>query len=309
MGVPHMSVGGAMTAALGKALRTIETGSVLDRWAEPLSAALQRVLPTGAVRDALSGKALGHPAHPALVSAPIGCWTGALVADAFGERRAGRLLTAAGVVSALPVAATGLSDWADTTGAEQRVGVVHLAANLTATAFYASSWWARSRGRHGLGMAFGLGGAALATSAGWLGGHLAYGLGVGVDTNAFEAGPTEWTAVEEDPHSPSDISSGRASGVGLVVIRSDGGDGRTATAPWVLANRCSHRGGPLAEGRLVGDCIQCPWHRSEFHVGTGNVRRGPATVPQPVYEVRAQADGLQVRREESRSLRLNSVRP
>jgi Rieske Fe-S protein len=294
---------------LGSALRKIETGSVLDRVGEPLNAALQNLLRTGAVRDALSGKALGHPAHPALVSTPIGCWTGALVADAFGERRAGQLLTAAGVVSAVPVVATGLSDWADTTGAERRVGVVHLATNLAATAMYATSWWARARGRHGLGIAFGLGGAALATSAGWLGGHLAYGLGVGVDTNAFVAGPTEWTAVEEEANPLSAISSGRASGVGLVVIRADGDSRRTPAVPQVLANRCSHRGGPLAEGRLVGDCIQCPWHQSEFHVDTGFVHRGPATVPQPVYEVRAQANGVQVRREESRSLRLNSVRP
>ena len=102
-------------------------------WASPLGAGLHRLLRPGPVVDALSGKALGHPAHPALVSAPIGCWTGALVADLAGEPRAGRILTGLGVLSALPVAATGASDWADTTGAEQRVGVVHLGLNLAAT--------------------------------------------------------------------------------------------------------------------------------------------------------------------------------
>jgi hypothetical protein len=58
---------------------------------------------------------------------------------------------------------------------------------------------ARSRHRHGWGVALGAGGAVFATTAGWLGGHLAYGLGVGVDTDAFSGGPTEWTTGERAP--------------------------------------------------------------------------------------------------------------
>ena len=130
----------------------IETAPGLDRVGVPLGAGLHRLLRPGPAVDALSGKALGHPAHPALVSAPIGCWTGALVADLAGEPRAGRVLTGLGVLSALPVAATGASDWADTTGAEQRVGVVHLGLNLAATVLYAASWWARRRDQHHLGV-------------------------------------------------------------------------------------------------------------------------------------------------------------
>ncbi len=305
----QLPAGDRLTDLLGGVLRRIEAGSALDRLGGPLNTAVHRVLRPGPVRDGLSGKPIGHPAHPALVSAPIGCWTGALVADAVGEARAARLLTAVGVVSALPVAATGVSDWADTTGAEQRVGLVHLATNLTATGLYAGSWWARSRGRHGLGVALGLAGAALATSAGWLGGHLAYGLGVGVDTNSFDGGPTQWTRVTSDSNGHAALSPGEAAGVSLVLIRPDHEPGSDANPVQVLANRCSHRGGPLAEGSLVGTCIQCPWHLSEFDLTSGAVRRGPAVVAQPVYEVRDTDGGLQVRRDEPRSLRLNSVRP
>ena len=75
----------------------IETAPSVDRVGGPLNAALHRLLRPGPAVDALSGKALGHPAHPALVSAPIGCWTGALVADLAGEPRAGQLLTGLGV--------------------------------------------------------------------------------------------------------------------------------------------------------------------------------------------------------------------
>ena len=288
----------------------IETAPSVDRVGGPLNAALHRLLRPGPAVDALSGKALGHPAHPALVSAPIGCWTGALVADLAGEPRAGQLLTGLGVLSALPVAATGAADWADTSGAEQRVGVVHLGLNLTATVLYGASWWARRQDLHRLGLALGVAGATLATAAGWLGGHLAYALGVGVDTNAFDGGPTEWTYVNDRSGPPGPVGNGSAAGVSLVIVGPDPDDAAAPERPpRVLANRCSHRGGPLAEGDLVDGCLRCPWHGSEFDVTTGHVRRGPATMGQPVYEARVQAGTLQVRRDEPRSLRVKPARP
>ncbi len=288
----------------------IETASVVDRLGAPLNSAIHRVLRPGPVMDVLSGKRLGHPLHPALVSAPIGCWTGALAADLVGDARTARLLTGLGVLSALPVAATGASDWADTTGAEQRVGVLHLGANLAATALYAGSWWACRRGRKHLGMSLGLVGAAVVTAAGWLGGHMAYALGVGVDTNAFLGGPEEWTTVAAQPAESKLVTTGSAAGVSLALVRTDDGTaGAAKSLPSVLANRCSHRGGPLAEGHLYDGCLRCPWHGSVFDVDTGEVRRGPATMPQPVYQVRTHDGELQVRRDEQRSLRINPVRP
>ncbi len=287
----------------------MEGQAVLDRVGAPLNAALHRLLRPGPLVDVLSGRPLGHPAHPALVSAPIGCWTGALVADLAGEPRAGRLLTGLGALSALPVAATGASDWADTTGAEQRVGVVHLGANLAATGFYAGSWWARRRGRQRLGISLGMAGALLATAAGWLGGHLAYAVGVGVDTNAFDGGPTEWTSVDTKSGDPAEVIAGSAAGVSLAIVRPSGVSEDPSRLPGVLANRCSHRGGPLADGDLNAGCLRCPWHGSEFDQVTGQVRRGPATRPQAVYEVRMQNGDLQVRRDEPRSLRINPARP
>jgi nitrite reductase/ring-hydroxylating ferredoxin subunit/uncharacterized membrane protein len=287
---------------LSVVIEKLEAASPVDRVGAPLNSALHRLLRPGPVTDGLSGKPLGHPVHPALVCTPIGCWTGALAADLLGDARTARFLTGLGVLSALPVAATGASDWADTTGAEQRVGVFHLGANLAATALYTGSWWARRRGRPQVGISLGLVGAALVTAAGWLGGHMAYALGVGVDTNAFHGGPEDWTTMAGG--GSGSVTEASAAGVSLVVVRTDAGD-----QPRVLANRCSHRGGPLAEGQLDGGCLQCPWHGSRFDVENGEVRRGPATMPQPVYEVRTQDGHLQVRRDEPRSLRTNPVRP
>jgi phenylpropionate dioxygenase-like ring-hydroxylating dioxygenase large terminal subunit len=50
-------------------------------------------------------------------------------------------------------------------------------------------------------------------------------------------------------------------GRSLVLYRQS--DGR----PVVLANRCPHRGHPLAMGRVNGDAIVCPYHGFEFEQG------------------------------------------
>jgi nitrite reductase/ring-hydroxylating ferredoxin subunit/uncharacterized membrane protein len=249
-------------------------------------------------KNALSGTGFGHPAHPSLVVAPLGCWVGAVTADLAGERRAAARLTAAGLLAAIPAVATGLSDWTDTTGAERRVGFVHLVGNLTTIVLYSASWRARRRNAHKLGIAYGLLGAATATAAGWLGGHLTYSLGVGVDTTAFDGGPTEWTLVTRDENNSL---AGSAGGVPLLIV-----EGETRVS--VLADRCTHRGGPLSEGTIADGCVTCPWHGSRFSLATGAVEEGPAVAPQPVYETRSSPEGLYVRRRELRSLRTNPVR-
>lgn len=49
--------------------------------------------------------------------------------------------------------------------------------------------------------------------------------------------------------------------------------------------KCTHRGGPLKEGKLEGSTVTCPWHGSEYNVCTGAVLRGPATEPVKTYRV------------------------
>jgi nitrite reductase/ring-hydroxylating ferredoxin subunit len=49
--------------------------------------------------------------------------------------------------------------------------------------------------------------------------------------------------------------------------------------------KCTHRGGPLSEGKLDGSTVTCPWHGSQFNVCTGAVLRGPATEPIKTYRV------------------------
>jgi nitrite reductase/ring-hydroxylating ferredoxin subunit len=63
-----------------------------------------------------------------------------------------------------------------------------------------------------------------------------------------------------------------------------------------LADRCTHRGGPLHEGKVVVGCIECPWHQSRFRLSDGEVEQGPATQAQPVFEARVVDGNLEVRR-------------
>lgn len=277
----------------------IEKAPVLSRLAEPANAAVAAIMPRGRARSVVSGTWLGHPAHPFLVTMPIGCWTGASLLDLAGQRRAARLMIGAGIVSTLPVAVTGASDWVDTAGAERQVGLVHAAANAAATTTYALSWWARRRDRQMLGFSLALAGAALASVGGWLGGHLAYSLGVGVDTNAFQAGPQSWTLLDlRRDEVTSRPSRTEVDGVALIVAADRG-------RLCVLADRCSHRGGPLSEGALRDGVVTCPWHGSRFDIATGEVVEGPAVVAQPVYDVRSEDGRIAVRRFEPRALRTN----
>ena len=64
-----------------------------------------------------------------------------------------------------------------------------------------------------------------------------------------------------------------------------------------LSAVCTHWGAPLAEGKLVnGDCVECPWHASQFSMTDGSVQQGPATAPQPVFEARIHEGNIEVRR-------------
>ncbi len=281
----------------------IEGAEALDALAEPL-ARLGESLKRRGVREVLSGTAIGHPVHPALVALPIGAWTTGSVLDAAGgHQRAARLAIGFGVLTAVPTALTGFSDWLYTAGAERRVGIVHAVSNEVALTLYSTSWIARRRERHGLGAALAGAGAVVATVGGWLGGHLAYAQGVGVDTTAFQIGPSEWTDVLRHSELPGvgEMVQVHAAGVPLVLMHK--ADGVRA-----LADRCTHRGAPLSDGELQAGCVVCPWHDSAFDVDDGTVVRGPATRPQPAYEVRVDQGRVQVRRGgEHRTMRTNPV--
>ena len=54
--------------------------------------------------------------------------------------------------------------------------------------------------------------------------------------------------------------------------------------------KCTHRQGPLSEGKLDGSTVTCPWHGSQFDVCTGAVLRGPARDPVKTYQVTVEGE-------------------
>lgn len=60
-------------------------------------------------------------------------------------------------------------------------------------------------------------------------------------------------------------------------------------------NVCTHAEFPISDGALTNDgCLECVWHGARYSCLTGEVRRGPAIDPLPMYEVRVVDGKIQV---------------
>jgi nitrite reductase/ring-hydroxylating ferredoxin subunit len=269
--------------------------SALDRVGKPLEVVAARLIPPGPVKDALSGTWLGHPLHPVLTDIAIGSFTSASLLDLVAGRR-GRpsadALVTMGVAAALPTAASGVSDWSDTYGPDKRVGVAHAASNVAGVALYTASLLARLRGRRGTATALGLMGMGAMTFGAYLGGHLSFARGIGVNNAFWQHPPEEWTPVLDESDLADDTPVNvEANGATVLLYRRRGGE------LFALGSRCSHAGGPLHEGDIDADraCVTCPWHQSVFRLDDGSVVHGPASVPMPVYDVRVEGGKIEVR--------------
>jgi nitrite reductase/ring-hydroxylating ferredoxin subunit/uncharacterized membrane protein len=270
----------------------VGTLKLLDRVGSPVGNTVGNLVPPGPVKDALAGTWLGHALHPVLTDLVIGSWTSAFLLDLIGERgRDGAdLLIGVGVLSAVPTAVTGLSDWADTTGETKRVGVAHGLGNVAALGFYAASLVARRRGRRSTGVLLSLAGAGVVTLTAYLGGHLVYGRGMGVDQTAFEPRIRKWKPAIADTDLAEGVPVARqVDGVKVMLYRS--GD-----RIYALSNRCNHLGGPLDQGQIHDGIVVCPWHTSTFRLSDGQVLHGPATARQPTWETRVKDGQIEVRR-------------
>jgi NADPH-dependent 2,4-dienoyl-CoA reductase/sulfur reductase-like enzyme/nitrite reductase/ring-hydroxylating ferredoxin subunit len=54
---------------------------------------------------------------------------------------------------------------------------------------------------------------------------------------------------------------------------------------FAVTGKCSHYGGPLAEGLMVGETVRCPWHHACFDLRTGVALRAPALNPVACWTV------------------------
>jgi len=64
---------------------------------------------------------------------------------------------------------------------------------------------------------------------------------------------------------------------------------------FACGNKCSHYGGPLAEGLVVGDAVICPWHNARFDMASGRKEAPPGLGPVAAYEVKNEKGDIYVR--------------
>lgn len=286
--LPDPAGPGRVLALMGR----IEQARSLDGPAEALRSAV-RAVPLGKGRDLLHGRWLGHPVHPVLIEVPVGAWISSAVLDwTPGGRRGAGLLIAVGLGGAVPAALAGLVDWAELEREQARVGLLHATLNVGALGWYAASLKARLTGHPFRGRAYALAGLCTMGAAAAAGGHLAYRQASGA--NHAEAVPhlvpPGWHPVGPVDALPHGRPVRRMVGeVALAVVRDGDGSCR------VLADQCSHDGGPLSEGEVEDGCLHCPWHGSAFRLADGWNAAGPATAPQPVFDTRVQDGQLHVR--------------
>jgi nitrite reductase/ring-hydroxylating ferredoxin subunit/uncharacterized membrane protein len=283
---------------------------MLERVARPLaglwngiaaaSNAVYRVLgsPGKLLQDFLNGAWLGHSLHPVLTDVVVGGATMVIFLDILrvffgvdGLEDATTWTLGLTVVAGVGTILTGLTDFKDTgTGNERNVAGLHGAINIVAVVIFFISLLQRFGGGHDAAFWVALVAYGVISVGAYIGGHVVFKYGYMVNHNAFARGrrAKEFTAImpvaELAEATPTKATFGSTA---LVVVRR--GD-----VVYALKETCSHAGGPLAEGQLKGDNIECPWHFSQFRLSDGAVRHGPATSKQVAYRARINAGQVEI---------------
>ena len=68
---------------------------------------------------------------------------------------------------------------------------------------------------------------------------------------------------------------------------------RIGSEYFAIDDTCTHAGGPLHEGQLMGQCVVCPWHGATFQLSTGQ-GTPPARGPVNRYPVRVNGGDIEV---------------
>ena len=97
-----------------------------------------------------------------------------------------------------------------------------------------------------------------------------------------------WIAVVK----PEDLQPGRPKVVAVDNVRI--ALVKTQDGIYAIEDVCTHDGGPLAEGTVEGDEIECPRHGARFSLKTGAVLCMPAIVPVRSFPVRVSGSQVEI---------------
>ena len=261
------------------------------------------------LKDILEGKPLRHPIHPMLVHFPIGLFFLSLLLDvaSFVFSGASNLVLASfyaislGVVVALVAAVPGFVDYSDIRNDHpgKRTATAHMTLNLIVVALYAINLAVRFSADvdlrvHPSAFVLSLVGVTLLSISGYLGGRLVYDDGIGVGRHK-----RHMPAPRDTIHLTAPIPGADSVFIPIMAAQQLREretlrveiDGQIMTVAKVdnqifaFQEFCTHRFGPLSEGKFDGFNVQCPWHNSCFDVRTGKVTNGPAKVDLKIFKV------------------------
>jgi nitrite reductase/ring-hydroxylating ferredoxin subunit/uncharacterized membrane protein len=252
----------------------------------------------------------GHPLHPILIAFPVAFGAAAPAFDIVGVLAdwptvwaAGAYLAAAAVVGGVVAGVPGFIDYLYTVppgSSAKKRATWHMGVNLSALALIALGWVFRDAGslRPGVGtILLEVAGLGVMTCGGWMGGTLVYRNQIGVDHRYANAGKWKEQEVGGQPGEAVEVAAADELKVGQMKLLHVGGRrvvlARTEAGYVACDDRCTHRGGSLADGVLARGVICCPWHGSQFDARTGEVKAGPAE--QPIRTYRVEESGGRVR--------------
>ena len=247
-----------------------------------------------------------HPLHPMLVAFPIGLLVTSFIFDLIARWQNMPSLAAAawyciiaGLIGATIAAVPGLVDLFSVvprnSSARSR-GYKHAILNgLVMVAFIADAAYRGTPSVMADNTSLALSGAGvvLIGFSGWLGATLVYRNQIAIDHRYANAAPyrqitlTDWN---QPVCKASDLVEGQ-----MLLANIQGARiavGRCSQGVVAFADQCSHKGGPLSDGALVGCTVQCPWHGSQFDVVTGRVVAGPAGERILTYDVVTRGDDV-----------------
>jgi nitrite reductase/ring-hydroxylating ferredoxin subunit/uncharacterized membrane protein len=272
-----------------------------SRWSKPLGDFNHRWLaalfhPIRPIQNFLNGSWLGHPVHAVVTDVPIGALTVSIIADVIGQPIVADVSLLLGVLAMVASAVTGAADYTEVDGTARDRATVHSVVMVLSLLLYAISLVIRSGSPADrlAPIVISVVAYVLLLLGGAIGGDLVYLIGTHVNRNAWRGAGAKW--IKLDLGDLSDIPEGgptkfKAGINELAVVR----EGDRILAVHAV---CAHAGGPLAEGSLVGDAIECPWHGSRYRMADGHNVRGPSMYDQPAYDVRrAEAGGWETRRQ------------
>lgn len=247
------------------------------------------------------------PLHPALVHLPVALLPLSALLDLASRLweapelmlvQAAFITLVAGIATAVIAAVAGMMDYTAIREDHpaKRTATLHMVLNLIAVGLYCASLGLRWANPEATSTAWApLAASGFATAllgcSGYLGGKLVYNDGVGVGRGR-RATPLPARTIERVPAEPWALID-----VAPTPLVEEGCTARVAvgdTIATVARTRgrlcafqefCTHRQGPLSEGRIVGGQVVCPWHASRFNAETGEVIQGPAKVALRTFPV------------------------